>query len=189
MNNKITYTFIILLISILLLSNISLWKDNTNQNLLIENLNGEIDSLMNATNLLEERNNELEIECDRRIMRDFNSVDELKIWLSNDNTNELNLPSCKEYAITLVRHGGQDFYYIFYQGGFIEEWNKLSTYNKIHSYSRLIRKDGRWSYLSVVDTHWLKTHGHAYNYVIINNTIWFIEPQTDNIYEYQKLNN
>ena len=142
---------------------------------------------MNVTKILEERNNQLEIECDRRVMRDFNSIDELKIWLSNDNTNELNLPSCKEYARTLVRRGGQDYYFIFYQGGFVEEWNNLSTYNKIHSYSRWVYMKGKLQRQKMVDLNWVLNHGHSYNYVIINNTIWFIEPQTDNINEYQKL--
>ena len=187
MSNKIKYGFTALIILILVLSNSLIWKDNINQKLLLGQSDEEIDILLYKIKLLEERNDELEIECNRRIMRDFNSVNELKIWLNNDNTNKLNLSSCKEYARTLVRHGGQDYYYIFYQGGFVEEWNNLSTYNKMHSYSRWIYIKGKLQRRKMVDLNWLSNHGHSYNFVIINNTIWFIEPQTDNIYEYQKI--
>jgi len=114
------------------------------QNEIVNNNTEQIAFLKSTNNQLETENSRLKTNISKQVMKDFGSVEELQEWLAKDNTNELQLPICTAYALMLTRRAGEDYYYIYYDSGFVGELNNLSTYQKMPWHSRMILDNNKF---------------------------------------------
>lgn len=109
----------------------------------------------------------VEVEVIREVpmeLRDFASVDELIEWLVKDKTDEMliltfnNGGVCEDYALRLQENGIEAGYKISFQVLYDKQF--YQHYGK----------------------HLKRGTYHAVNAVIIGNELWYIEPQSDEIW-------
>ena len=119
-------------------------------------------------------------------LRQFDSVAELQDWLKNDYTNEYkwleDLHDCDDFAEDLVRAANKDGYEMFTISGNVLTVGELSTYGYYNVYEVSILTGEGWNYEYYDIVFWEEITPHAWNYVIIHGRIYYIEPQTDQIY-------
>ena len=109
------------------------------------------------------------------IPKAFTSVGELREWLRQDDTDNQRwietYHDCEDFAMDLVNAANEDGYTMYIVAG-----NDLDGRIENYMYT--------WRY-EIYGEEWIKVselRGHAWNYVVINGGIYFIEPQTDEVY-------
>ena len=105
----------------------------------------------------------------------FTSVGELSEWLRQDDTDRQQYietyHDCEDFAMDLVNAANEDGYTMYLFTDILYGWDGSFWVYTIRGVEYVMYED-------VLDIF----NGHAYNFVIIDGGIWFIEPQSDKIW-------
>lgn len=108
-----------------------------------------------------------------KAFRNFESEEELKNWLAQDGINRLRwkkeVRECDKFAELLVIHAFEDEYIMYSTAGSIIKFGELATYG-------YFIPTGNISELKM----------HAWNYCYVGDSIYWIEPQTDQIFNTER---
>ena len=111
-------------------------------------------------------------------LKPFNTVYELQAWLNKNDISErqyiTDTYDCDNFAVDLVRDASNDGYEMFTISG-------MDYYNDITKYGYYpVRKSNDGT--EVVYWEDINTSLHMWNYAIIDGVVWYIEPQTDEVF-------
>ena len=105
-------------------------------------------------------------------LNQFGSLSELKAWLASDNTDSHTyIPTtfdCDDFALLLIERAKADGYQMYLQTLYYDLYDGLWLSFKYYNY----KISGYYGF----DAY------HAMNSVIIGNSVYFIEPQTDEVF-------
>lgn len=114
-----------------------------------------------------------------KILREFQSEEELRNWLAQNNVSEFGRQNetfeCDRFSELLVLDAFRDGYIIYSTAGNILNFGELEyyTYTRTYIYPRFSERE----IVFADEFKW-----HAWNYCFINGSIYWIEPQTDQVF-------